>query len=209
MHHQPRTLGGTCQLASANFVGSDFCLKQAKTPCAATHPLYCATGHQQQTMLPPVPLPQRSPALAAVQALKCYINEKPTDDKCGMCFHQRYWFEKVRAVWMYSGRCALRCLQVPAPASEYFHDFLGDAAPPRAMLLGTAQGLRMSLGILEASKNVHIAIGARALAVQDLRLAYRCTSVPAPAFVPRHVDWLPRPPCRLSSAYLRTSLGGG
>lgn len=96
-----------------------------------------------------------------------------------------------------------------APASEYFHEFLGDAAPPRAMLLGTAQGLRMSLGILEASKNVHIAIGARALGVQDLRLAYRCPSVPAAAFTYRHVEWLPTLFCRLSSAYLRTSLEGG
>ena len=110
---------------------------------------------------------------------------------------------------MYSGRWALRCLQVPAPASEYFHDFLGAAAPPRAMLLGTAQGLRMSLAILEASKNVHIAIGARALALQDLRLAYRFASVPTAAFIPRHVKWLSSPFRRLSRAYLRTLREGG
>ena len=41
-------------------------------------------------------------------------------------------------------------------------------------MLGTAQGLALDLGILQRSKGVHIAIGAKQLALDDLRLAYRC-----------------------------------
>lgn len=79
--------------------------------------------------------------------------------------------------------------QEPAPASEYFHDFLGMVAPPRAMMLGTAGGVRMSLGILAASKNVHIAIGARTLGLHDLRLAYRCAvAAPSSYWLAAHVS---------------------
>ncbi len=63
--------------------------------------------------------------------------------------------------------------QAPAQASEYFADFLGAAVAARPLVLGTARGVRMDLGILVASKNVHMAIGARALALDDLRLASR------------------------------------
>jgi hypothetical protein len=41
------------------------------------------------------------------------------------------------------------------------------------MLLGTAAGVQLDLGILEKSEAVHIAIAAERLTVDDLRLAYR------------------------------------
>lgn len=45
--------------------------------------------------------------------------------------------------------------------------------PHRPMLLGTAGGVQLDLGILSRTKAVHIAIGAKKLALDDLRLAYR------------------------------------
>lgn len=64
-------------------------------------------------------------------------------------------------------------MQASLPASEFFHDFLGTAVSDVPMLLGTIEGVYMDFGILSASKNVHIAIAARRVAIDDLRLAYR------------------------------------
>ncbi len=61
----------------------------------------------------------------------------------------------------------------PAPPSAFFDDFLGAAPRAAPLLLGTAQGVALDLGILARSKNVHLAIGARRLELHDLRLAYR------------------------------------
>lgn len=49
--------------------------------------------------------------------------------------------------------------------------------PHRPMLLGTAAGVQLDLGILERSDAVHIAIAAERLSLDDLRLAYRRAAV--------------------------------
>lgn len=49
----------------------------------------------------------------------------------------------------------------------------GASVPHRPMLLGTAAGVQLDLGILQRTEAVHIAIAAERLSLDDLRLAYR------------------------------------